>query len=775
MDADLFSVYSKEISKFQPSDRNVAGILYACVSVIKQANKDLEPIELDVEFPEVPPTDQFFDANGSSIRLSDISSNDTLKALIKSTDVMNKLVSTNPFVVEINDSVRVQKMKRLLISQPPKSKSNYCSDLQLFEMGARIRSQIIRMVRNNGFPLRPEMSKVERGIKESELLTFTSLAPSDLYRSNQLQEFAEMILKETKALPNFTGALRVGDGEDGSVIKRKYYRYLPALLFAQVLAEEDSLEPLILQKYYPATDEVLYCLHWPPPDRRNKREVWKCDLEMMSVDDYHDEKAGSRKNMSTEGNDEQQPETSPFGVSIETVTITPAGKMIVLLKQMSNDIANPYVTAFLNGASAGVRMIPLQDKPGSIQLEEDEEEGNELSADAAQNQVVSSTQDTNVAGDQTLATNAPLVDINNSLLRCSFFYLSPDQVRYTFFDGPKQDPVVKPDKFGTVCLSVRFPQNLLVTVCSDGNVQVQGDASCMREDNFTPRESEYPLFYERSRFVGAEGITYRRFDSSSGRRGRGPLHPIVTDVLFPDGSRELHLSSEVLQRFRANRKNGAEIAEETCWELNLLKLIPLETRIIKLTLDGEVYCFSEESSEPGLTSNDDDGEEEKKGNGSEDVEREAVDTTDVPSKTVGDTQDSRTNLKKTRYVRLRCAISNIVETRVDAETKAKVSYYKDGRLVVQYVDGATRVHFPDRTTYHYHPTNRMLQVSRFRGWPVLEIDLDIDAMCRGHAQGLEVPINKGGERVRSRLSLPDGSLVMVIPHLFFLFISSFRL
>ena len=41
------------------------------------------------------------------------------------------------------------------------------------------------------------------------------------------------------------------------------------------------------------------------------------------------------------------------------------------------------------------------------------------------------------------------------------------------------------------------------------------------------------------------------------------------------------------------------------------------------------------------------------------------------------------------------------------------------------------------------------------------MDLEIDSMCCGHAKGEQVPISKGGERVRSRVALPDGTAVLV--------------
>eukprot|EP01040_Poterioochromonas_malhamensis_P020453 gene20453-24407_t len=100
-------------------------------------------------------------------------------------------------------------------------------------------------------------------------------------------------------------------------------------------------------------------------------------------------------------------------------------------------------------------------------------------------------------------------------------------------------------------------------------------------------------------------------------------------------------------------------------------------------------------------------------------------------------------------------------TTIDAETKSRVYYYRDGRLLVVYPDESTLVQFPDRTVIQFHPKKKMVYISRFRAWPTIEIDVEVDSMCRGHAQGLEVPINKGGERVRSRVSLPDGSILLV--------------
>lgn len=759
-DPPIFHVYTKEVNRLQPSDRSVVGVLYACVkAVVATAPAPTVPESGD-EFPEVPSNDEYCDPSGSFVKLSDISSRDTLKALTHSVDILAKVVSLSPYTLEMNDSVRRQRLKKLLLPQtaiPSSSRAPYREDMTNFEISARIRLQFYRLLSENGLPLRPLMSQVEKGIKESELLTFSSLAPSDLYRSNQLQEFADMVLKETKALPNFTGALQMGDGEDGSMTRRKYFRFCSALLFAQILSEEHVTEPLVLKRYYPMTDDLLYCLHWPPPDRRNKKDLWNFTLrQLVSRATSKKQSKRGKKVEPVEGDTELVTETTD--VSTETVTLTPAGKMILMVKKHGMDAVNPYVTAFLHGTTFGVRMVPL-DEHRSVDEDEEVDDSEPISAAAA---VAGAT--TTAAAPAAPVGTAPgteesIGDQNSSstelnatslnLLKCGFFYHTTDDVRYHVFDGPSHDPVVKPDKFGTVCVSARFPQRLQVTACSNGSIQVLSDASVMKEDKVIPTEAEYPLFYEKSRLVGEKGTVYRRFD--------GRTHPIVAEYLFSDGSRELHLSTDLLQRYR-NRSPRTAVAQSTMddiFEFSLLKLVPLETRIIRLGANGDVVCF---------------GVQEKPASGSSAMEDQQVSA--VPSTTdlnlekathaaPPSSSSSSNGNHLVEYERLRVNISNIMTTTIDAETKSRVYYYRDGRLLVVYPDESTRVQFPDRTVIQFHPKNSMVYISRFRAWPTIEIDVEVDSMCRGHAQGLEVPINKGGERVRSRVTLPDGSILLV--------------
>ena len=81
----------------------------------------------------------------------------------------------------------------------------------------------------------------------------------------------------------------------------------------------------------------------------------------------------------------------------------------------------------------------------------------------------------------------------------------------------------------------------------------------------------------------------------------------------------------------------------------------------------------------------------------------------------------------------------------------------DGRLIITYCDGRVESRFGDGTIMMTHSSGSLMTISK-RFLPTIEIDTEIDAVSRQHARGVEVPINKGGDRVRSRIALPDGKI-----------------
>lgn len=172
----------------------------------------------------------------------------------------------NVIVVDIDDRLRKtassiqrdiqDKKKRKNKNQSlPSSKKLSEEGLQEFEMNAVCRSQIYRFLSGRTLPLKAVLNTVERGIKETELLSFSSLSTTDLYRSNQLQEINEMLLSVVQPLPNFTGAIssaNSGSGEEGSVLRRRFFRELSGLVFAQILSSNLCMEPTVVRPLHRA-------------------------------------------------------------------------------------------------------------------------------------------------------------------------------------------------------------------------------------------------------------------------------------------------------------------------------------------------------------------------------------------------------------------------------------------------------------------------------------------------------------------------------------------
>lgn len=95
------------------------------------------------------------------------------------------------------------------------SRNAIVNDLISFTKRAMIRSQIIALLSSSSnrssslssFPIKPVMTSTERGIKETELLSFTSLSSPDLFRNDQMQRLQALLQQHMQVLPNFTGTL----------------------------------------------------------------------------------------------------------------------------------------------------------------------------------------------------------------------------------------------------------------------------------------------------------------------------------------------------------------------------------------------------------------------------------------------------------------------------------------------------------------------------------------------------------------------------------------
>ena len=207
--------------------------------------------------------------------------------------------------------------------------------------------------------------------------------------------------------------------------------------------------------------------------------------------------------------------------------------------------------------------------------------------------------------------------------------------------------------------------------------------------------------------------------------------PFTQEILSADGSRLLSLRDNWFKAFkqRGSLINNAKTNDvPTIFEYLLLESLPQTAQLIELSAAGGVFFY--ESSD-----------------------------------------DLSPNQRKTHPN----FPQSIGELQIDGESKSSVTKFEDGRLVISQKNNRREVLFPDGTNMITNQAGNQLFVSKSSSdncYPSIEVDLDIDSMCRSHARGIEVPINKGGERVRARIALPDGTAVMVSRYFILIFVFS---
>lgn len=106
------------------------------------------------------------------------------------------------------------------------------------------------------------------------------------------------------------------------------------------------------------------------------------------------------------------------------------------------------------------------------------------------------------------------------------------------------------------------------------------------------------------------------------------------------------------------------------------------------------------------------------------------------------------------------SLKQIKKTYTDGETHAEIGAFRDGRIVVTYTDKLTVIYFPDSTRVCIHPKGNQVCISK-AGIPTVELDVVNDRCCYGHSNGMQVPLSKGGDRIRSLIAMPDGTAIMV--------------
>jgi len=80
-------------------------------------------------------------------------------------------------------------------------------------------------------------------------------------------------------------------------------------------------------------------------------------------------------------------------------------------------------------------------------------------------------------------------------------------------------------------------------------------------------------------------------------------------------------------------------------------------------------------------------------------------------------------------------------------------------VLVKFSDGSTLARFRDGTSIRTAPSREHVLVENASAFPAIWRDCTVDATASKHARGEKVPVATGGERIRMRLALPDGTKV----------------
>ena len=228
----ILQCYNDEIAKLSsPYHNTSAGVLYCCVLAVATADRQLSSsstaqdsnLQSDSSFsaylpsgvevlqvskegvPQSPLLLQGLQAFFSQNNLSVGSQEDII------TYEMGDVNSFQLVRAAVHDRKRscsaIEHLTAAAAATEDTTPAAIVNDLISFTKRAIIRSQIIALLSDGSpFPIKPMMTSTERGIKETELLSFTSLSSTDLFRNDQMQRLKAVLQQHMQVLPNFTGA-----------------------------------------------------------------------------------------------------------------------------------------------------------------------------------------------------------------------------------------------------------------------------------------------------------------------------------------------------------------------------------------------------------------------------------------------------------------------------------------------------------------------------------------------------------------------------------------
>ena len=707
-------------------------------------------------------------------------------------------------------------------------------------------------------PLKAQLPFVERSMQDTEVMPLTSLSIADFHRYRQMQEIDNLVASKLSLPVNFSGDLKSAEGEDDSVLQRRYTRKLNGYTFFQELLAAFQKEPEFLRRYYPETDELLVALMWVPPHRRTRTSNWNPvdSMRLRATFDEYSLVLAEQKDIDDTEN-LVQPLSSCIDLPKEflkrfqcdTTVITPAGRSLVLVKEIASTKdgwltvhdgdymfgMRPFVrlpgdevyTPITSGGVESSPSIASLDR-ASLDQPSDADEGEEgamTTDDAPEEETPPAEDDADAAdiedpdgltgegeegeGDDAASGDGeiepePQGEIKSSSItssstiavklipekkrekrstgyglqikgakeNMSFVCEGGDGVRYTVtsYPVPEDEEPIKPDGLGIVCLSSTMPSGLTTTIASNGAIRVHSVVENILGGNYSLLGNEHMRLYV------AKGCLVRRLIGGMYEQ----------DIINPDGSRTLvrrywrdqvkakeeteRLQKQLIAQDKAKDEaeieglnNGtidAKLPKDPVPEWGesfhraTLQYAPENWTFVVLSPTGQVTFYASMLGDLSVPLSEDTYQlppdsKAASGNIGSDHGNES------PEEHVPPEVSNSTNPNPNPF-----NVSNTVDECIDAETDTHVIAFTDGRVIIRHVDGLKEMFLGDGTKIVSHPSGKSVLTTR-PGMPTVELDIEIDDLSREASSGGQIPLNKGGNKVRSRICLMDGSAVVI--------------
>lgn len=344
-------------------------------------------------------------------------------------------------------------------------------------------------------------------------------------------------------------------------------------------------EPVVLKDYYTMTDDLLYVLHWPPPERRIKKTTWVKTVvltvtpmvvnDSITTTDIKKKKKSviSKKKDKDDENKENNEQSGFLNYEVRTTTLTPAAHSIAHIKKSNLSII-PWLSIYINGSIIGLRIENEIDPNLELDDTKSIETGNTMKSS-----LNGEIQDGSLLGKD--ESSLLLKDGRKGM----FFCHTEDDVRFVTCSGPLQP--CKPDGFGTACLIASYTDKMIITICTNGITKVLIPPTLAFSSNDGAG-------IELERYIGVGGTVMSIFSKD------GPSYNGVRfrkEIKESNGNRLLIRWLDIIQNddLELDTNNGqqhtkAQLRYHSFYE-ELCSSVPVGWTCVKLGFDGSVIFY----------------------------------------------------------------------------------------------------------------------------------------------------------------------------------------